>query len=265
MGVKTMSDLKKKKELAIPGLMAIPLPLFHKDFPIVFFWNPKCGCTSLIKWFYYQVGVLEEANKYAEWIHSYRESIYENQPNHLIDIKDELLDGNKKIYKLIRNPYRRAVSSYFTALAEPKIMNQIAPHIKNGFSFRQFLYRLKEIGVEREVVNSHVAQQYIKDEELFIQNYIKLENFNSEIREIEKKYKLLHSPLAEITQSFHHVSQKMTQTVNGPFADVNLFSSIESSELPPFQNFYDAETKRLVFELYEKDFIMLGYDPENLI
>jgi Sulfotransferase family len=265
MGVNTVSDLQKKKEAAIPGMIAIPLPLFHKDFPIIFFWNPKCGCTSLIKWFYYQLGILEEANKYSQWIHTYRENVYELQPNHILSLRNELLNLKKDTYKVIRNPYKRAVSSYIAALVMPEVMLQIAPYVKQGLSFRQFLYRLKEIGVKREVINSHVAQQYVDGEELFIQNYIELENLNIELKNIEKKYNLMRSPLSEITQSHHHVAHKMNQNVKESVADINFFSDINSNKLPRYQNFYDAETKKLVFEIYEQDFIMLGYDPEKSI
>lgn len=265
MGVKTMSDLQKKKEEAIPGMIAEPIPLFHREFPIIFFWNPKCGCTTLVKWFYFQIGILDQANKYSEWIHTYRENVYELQPNHKINLRNELLNLKKNTYKVIRNPYKRAVSSYIAALAMPEIMRQIAPNIKEGLSFRQFLYRIEEIGVKREVINSHVAQQYVDGEELFVQNYINLENLNSELRKLESKYKLLQSPLDVLTQSHHHVAQKMNTTVKESFADVNLYSYIRNSTLPPYQNFYDAETKRLVFELYEQDFIMLGFDPDQLL
>lgn len=265
MGVKTMSNLQKKKEEAIPGLIAIPLPLFQKEFPIIFFWNPKCGCTTLVKWFYFQIGILDQANSYSEWIHTYRENVYERQRNLKINLQNELMNLKKDTYKVIRNPYKRAVSSYIAALAMPEVMRQIAPNVKEGFSFRQFLYRLEEIGVEREVVNSHVAQQYVKGEELFVQNYIILEDLNSELRKIESKYNLLQSPLDVLTQSHHHVAQKMITTIKESFADVNLYSIIRNSTLPPYQNFYDAETKRLVSELYEQDFIMLGFDPNQLL
>jgi Sulfotransferase family len=265
MGVKTMSDLQKKKEETITGLIAIPLPLFNKEFPIIFFWNPKCGCTTLVKWFYFQIGILEQANQYSEWIHTFREKVYEQQPNLKLNLKNELLNLKKDTYKVIRNPYKRAVSSYIAALAMPEVMIQIAPDVKEGFSFRQFLYRLVEIGVKREVINSHVAQQYVDGEELFVQNYINLENLNSELRKIERKYKLLQSPLDVLTQSQHHVAQKMNTTVKESVTDVNLYSFIRNSTLPPYQNFYDAETKRIVFELYEQDFIMLGFDPDQLL
>jgi hypothetical protein len=46
---------------------------------------------------------------------------------------------------------------------------------------------------------------------------------------------------------------------------VNLYTLIRNCTLPPYQNFYDAKTKRLVFEIYEQDLIMLGFDPDQLM
>jgi hypothetical protein len=265
MEVKVMSDINKKKKLFLPGMVGEALPLFHKDFPILLFWNPKCGCTSLIKWFYFQIGILEEAIKYSEWIHTYRAAVFEVKPDYKLNITNELINGTKPVYKVIRNPYKRAVSSYLGSITVPQILNHIAPNLTNEITFRQFLYRIKEIGVEREVINSHIAQQYIEGEELFIKDYIRLENFNSEIRNLEKKYGLITSPLDEITKSYHHVSHKMTQSTSQSFADVKMYSSVISgSNLPAFEKFYDTETIQLVQEIYEKDFIMLGYNPNKL-
>ncbi|MDR7072036.1 sulfotransferase family 2 domain-containing protein [Fictibacillus barbaricus] len=260
-----MPNNNPDKDHILSNLITAPLPLYHKDFPIILFWNPKCGCTSLIKWFYFQVGLLQEANEFSEWIHHYREQIFEAQSDYQLSIKNEITHGNKDMYKLVRNPFKRAVSSYFAVLAVPEIMNQIAPGVKNGLSFRQFLYRLRAIGVNREEVNSHIAMQYIEGEELFIKNYIKLEEFNAEIRNFEKKYRLSASPLEEISKSHHHVSHNMNQNLKSLFADVNMFPSImKNSQLPPYQNFYDAVTKRLVQKIYRNDFIMFGYDLNHL-
>lgn len=260
-----MSNINEKRERVLPSLIEETIPLFHENFPILLLWNPKCGCTSLIKWFYYQIGILEKAIQYSEWIHTYRESIYEGQPNHRLHVKNELRNGKKPIYKLVRNPYKRAVSAYLGAITVPQILNQVAPKHTNEISFRQFLNQLKEIGIERGRINSHVAQQFIEGEELFVKEYIRLENFNSEIRNLERKYNLLTSPLDKITKSNHHVSHKMTQFNSQSFADVNMYKLVTSgSNLPPFESFYNHETKQLVQDIYKKDFIKLGYDPSKL-
>jgi hypothetical protein len=242
------------------------LPLYHENFPIILFWNPKCGCTSLIKWFYHQIGHLQNALEYSKWVHEYREQIFERQPNYQKKLHNEILYGKKDRYKLVRNPYKRAVSSYLAALLVPAILEQIAPGRKNGLTFKEFLYRLKEISVEREKVNSHIALQYAKGEELLIPNYIKLEEFNTEIKNIEKRYNLLASPLNDIIKSPHHVSHIMNDSLKESFADTNMLSAVlANSGFPPYQNFYDSVTKQLVNEIYEKDFVMFGYDPDKLI
>ena len=30
-------------------------PHFHPDFPLLLFWSPKSGCTSLANWFFFQI------------------------------------------------------------------------------------------------------------------------------------------------------------------------------------------------------------------
>jgi hypothetical protein len=242
------------------------MPLFHQEFPIILFWNPKCGCTSLIKWFYYQVGHLENANEFSEWIHQYREQVFEAQPNYKLHLRNHLLANKKEVYKLVRNPYKRAISSYFAALAVPEIMSQIAPGVTNGLSFKQFLFAIRRIGVGRRSINSHIAMQYIHGEEYFVHHYMKLEDFESEIRKMEQKYNLLHSPLEELSKSHHHASNIMNESLKGSFADINMINSIlTNSELPSYENFYDMETMQLVRNIYRKDFSMFGYSPLQII
>ena len=112
--------------------------------------------------------------------------VYDTQENLKLKIAEQLLADKKDVYKLVRNPYNRAVSSFFATLANKEIMNGVSPvGIHNGLSFKEFLYQVKNIGVKRELINVHIAQQYV-EEELFIQNYVHLEHFTTEIRNIEK-------------------------------------------------------------------------------
>ncbi|PWW31922.1 hypothetical protein DFO73_101180 [Cytobacillus oceanisediminis] len=84
-------------------------------------------------------------------------------------------------------PYNRAVSSFFTTLKNKHIMNQVSPDGKHdGLSFKQFLYQIKNIGVNRGLIDAHIAQQYVEEEELFIGNYVYLEHFWTEIKNMEK-------------------------------------------------------------------------------
>jgi hypothetical protein len=77
--------------------------LYEKNFPLLFFWSPKSGCTSLIKWFFFQIGILQKAVDYNSWVHFYRMEVFEKQENHKLKVVKQLADDNKEVYKLVRN------------------------------------------------------------------------------------------------------------------------------------------------------------------
>jgi hypothetical protein len=256
-----MSNLSKK-EMIITKSTTHLLPLYQKEFPLIFFWSPRSGGTSLIKWFFFQNGLLQAALNYNPWIHSYKMEVYEKQNNYKADIIKQLLEGKKDIYKLVRNPYRRAVSSFLAVIDNEIIMKEIALNSQNGVSFKQYLYHIKKIGVSRDLINSHIAQQYVEGEEFLIKNYIKLENFSAEIKVVENKFHLLDSPILNISNSSHHLSQTMIE--KGLFAEVKMSLKPYGRSLPTYESFYDEETKGLVRELFKKDFEKYGYSQTDL-
>ncbi|WP_176345120.1 sulfotransferase family 2 domain-containing protein [Priestia aryabhattai] len=253
---------KKQQEKLIADLTTHTLPLYEKDFPLIFFWSPKSGCTSLIKWFFFQVGVLQKAMDYNPWVHFYRMEVYENSDDHIIEIRKQLSNEKKDVYKLVRNPYKRAVSSFLATLGNESIMNQVAPNKNGGLSFKEFLYHVKNIGVSKDLINNHIAQQYIEGEELLIENYVKLEDFSDSMRNIESKYKLLNSPILSLTRSSHHVSHRMQN--KGGFADIKMTIEVFNNPMPTYESFYDDETKNLVENLFAKDFEKYKYNKDDL-
>lgn len=254
---------KKKRTEVILNLMDPIIPLYHSSYPIVLFWNPKCGCTSLMKWFFFQIGQLEQASGYSTWIHAYREEVFEKQRHYKTIVKNELRHGNKTTYKLVRNPYKRAVSSYFAVLAVPSLLEQIAPGKPEGISFKQFLYRIRAIGVKRNKINPHISQQYSDGEELIIDHYLKLENFTEELRSLEKMFGLKTAPLNRLSSSNHHNSQRMNLEVTNSYANINMKPFL-LKDIPSYENFYDDETISIVKNLYADDFKKLGYNPNIL-
>jgi len=257
-------DSQKREQLASKLITPI-LPLYEKDFPLIFFWSPKCGCTSLIRWYFFQIGLLQNALNYNPWVHFYREEVYEKKENYKLLVTQELLNAKKDVYKLVRNPYQRAVSSFFTTLNNKHIMDKVHPTgLSNSLSFKQFLYQIKGIGVKKELIDIHIAQQYIDEEEVFIKNHVHLEQFTNEIREIEKRYNLPESPISTIIKSPHHRTHKMTDKGKQNFAEVKMSQETLGGPLPWYQNFYDKETIDLVRELFKKDFEKYGYN-KNII
>ncbi|MFC7372983.1 sulfotransferase family 2 domain-containing protein [Fictibacillus iocasae] len=255
--------------------VADPVPLFNEKFPIIFLWSPKSGCTSLIKWFYFQTGVLEQALNYKKyidstgkhypWVHGYRMEIHQQQKRYKEDLLAYLLNGGKDVYKLVRNPYTRAVSSFFIFLAIPALHETVFPEeVQEGVSFKQYLYRIKTIGLDRKLINYHIAKQYTEHEEYIVRQFIRLENFETEIRAIEKNHQLIHSPISTLVQSFHHKAPNMKLNSKLNYSEVNMPLKKLNGHLPHYQSLYDAECKDLVWELFNDDFVKYGYHKHSI-
>ncbi len=92
--------------------------------------------------------------------------------------------------------------------------------MNTGLSFTQFLHYLKDLGPEISAIDRHLGPQYLEGEEEFVTNYIYLEQFSAQIREIENKYKLLKSPISQLSKSPHHLSDTMLKKENSrtPFS-----------------------------------------------
>ena len=253
------------------------LILHAPDFPLVLLFSEKAGCTSLTKWFLFQIGKLDEATEFHPWVHRYRQSVLCRQPGYEWQALWLLLRRGKPIVKLVRNPYDRAVSSYLATLG--------ASHSRDGenwahklvaaaragagkpaevpaLSFRDFLGFLAATGTGRDKLDKHVARQHVEGEEHRIDRIIRLERFAEEIRQLESEFSLATSPLELITTSRHHRSAGLRDAeavVGGP--DVELTSEqVRKGNVPAYQTLYTDDTRRLVRTCFAADFEAYGYD-----
>ncbi|KEK22788.1 sulfotransferase family 2 domain-containing protein [Bacillus gaemokensis] len=257
----TNEDLEK---VLVHGSRA---PHFHKDFPLILFWSQKSGCTSFAHWFFFQIGLLNEAIQYHSFIHTYEYEVYKNKIEYLLELTEEIRNGQKDTVKLVRNPYKRAVSSFLTLLKQRPHWNHLREIIfptnnKNQrVTFKRFLYYIQKVGAHSAILDPHFSQQYIQNEEHIIDNYIQLENYENEIKHIENKYNLRPSPLSELIESPHHHAPTMTYT--GNYADFDI-TNPDFPKFPTYQSFYDEETLELVTEIFKKDIEMYNY-PKGIL
>ncbi|KIO68659.1 sulfotransferase family protein [Caldibacillus sp. 210928-DFI.2.22] len=257
----------QSKEVRVENVVKKRLPHFHPNFPIILFWSQKSGCTTFLKWFFFQVDLLEEAIDYNPWVHFYENEVYKQKPTYMQDVIDHLLTKKKDTLKLVRNPYKRAVSQ-FLILATSKgnqhwekeweKIREFFYHDKNstkGITFKQFLQYIKTA----EGYDSHFAPQYEPGEEEFVDQYIYLETFQKQIKQIEDKYKLKSSNLLELSKSTHHLSPAMK--LKGNFADKEISEStfITTGKFPTYKSFYDKEAIQLVNTVFSNDFEVYGY------
>jgi hypothetical protein len=255
--------------------------LHGPDFPLVLLFTPKAGCTSLTKWFLFQVGKLEEATAYHRWIHRYRMNVLCRQDGYRQEAMRLLRGHEKPVVKLVRNPYSRAVSSFLSTLnnahgTAPKNWAHeliVAARTQAGkpgnggtaLSFRDFVAFLAANGTARGQINGHVARQHAADEEQLGGRIIKLEQFATDIRNLESEYGLVQSPLDLITRSQHHRSA----SENGATAPVwssdleittEQVRQYRKTGIPSYDTLYDDESRRLVRQCFAADFEAYGYE-----
>ncbi|PEM58204.1 sulfotransferase family 2 domain-containing protein [Bacillus wiedmannii] len=248
------------------------VPHSNPNFPLILFWSQKSGCTSLAHWFFYQINLFKQAIKYNSFIHNYENEIYKNSSDYFIELAAALYSKEKDTYKIVRNPYTRAVSSFFSLIAPPYIENPAWEPIRGFYygnsicskpiSFKIFLYYLKSQMTDLEQVDPHFTPQYVPGEEAFVTNYIYLENFSTEIVRLEQTYQLKTSPLHILTKSWHH--QKGRAIFKGAFADADITDPL-FPRLPTYDSFYDQETIQLVQDIFNKDFSTYKYPLNSLL
>ena len=75
--------------------------------------EPKSGCTSLAKWFFYQIDLLQTALNYSPFIHNYEYDIYKNAPAYSLRLGIALREKQKKLLNLFVTLIReQSVLSY---------------------------------------------------------------------------------------------------------------------------------------------------------
>jgi hypothetical protein len=72
--------------------------LQHIDVPFIVCWSQKSGCTSVLKWFLYHAGSLDDALQHQELnlnlkIHNYENNVLKARPGYKDDLVDQLLAG----------------------------------------------------------------------------------------------------------------------------------------------------------------------------
>ena len=246
------------------------IPLQHEKFPFVLFWSEKSGCTSLIKWFFHHIGVLDEALDHSPWVHEYEANIFKK--GDYIDRLEKALSGGKPAVKLVRNPFRRVVSGFLSVAKAParhepawvlgeweRIMKspQIRIRPTEGVTFSQFLQYLAPKAT-REAVNAHFARQFVPGERRYCNNYIRLENLSDELRKLEQDGDLHPAPLDRLMESPHH-------SVTDPRLNWDPEKTIRpglltAAAVPSYKSFYSAHEVNMVRDIFAIDFEIYGYD-----
>ena len=223
---------------------------------LVMLWTPKAACTTACIMMFKHMGLLEDALKYDKYIHSYRHKIFYKQYG-FVNIDHHLLSKKYFIFKIIRNPYDRAVSSYLHV-----IKFTLNKNFKK-MSFEEFLKHIKinsGIFVDDNKLDpmgtSHICPQYVEGEETYINKYVRLENGQKDIDEINKLRNInLNINIDNFT--LHHMQRSET-TLNKDYLGNVPFDKLPVI-MPIYKCFYNELTKKLVEEIYSDDILNYKY------
>lgn len=201
------------------------IPLYHPDFPFIILWSEKAGCTTVVKWFFRHINVLDDALTYSNWVHDYENSVFKREEKY-VDLLKHAISKKTPIVKFVRDPYARTFSGYLELCklqnfnkknhwandVRRSVMKGIAGFEADpeyGFSFFQYLKWLSE--QDQSYLNSHIQNQYMDYEAKLKIRYFKMENFNYGINDLEAEYNLPLTPkwvLNKFSHSGHHFKKK---------------------------------------------------------
>ena len=236
---------------------------------IILIWTPKAGCTLGVSMMFQHMGLLKKALACKQGpIHGYRHHFYRTVG--YVDVNKHIVAEKYRVLKLIRNPYDRAVSQYLFCMKRDKLRQ----------SFREYLQILKDHkmvymvnGKHMPRVTNHSLTQYIPGEEKYVTEYLRLESIHSDLQRITAKYgwKLLipggiptaHHTLREGGGGSGSGSGGGAGSTDGGGGSVYLgdkpFAQLPQKVPSSYRCFYNADTRRLVEELYGDDVRRYGY------
>jgi hypothetical protein len=142
-------------------LTLAPRPLIHPEAKMIVVFSPKSACTTVMSWFFNQLGHGQAARDFHPWPHRYRSQVYYHSRLYEKALEKNLSDFT--LVRVVRDPLDRAASSYRHVLKHgiadsdfAKVMGR-ADASKEGFSFAEFLDMLERIDLK--TCDRHYARQ----------------------------------------------------------------------------------------------------------
>lgn len=250
-----------------PNSRTMACALIDRKHKLIMGWSAKAGCTICIKMFFEHMGILQEALEYNPWVHRYREDIF-NKTN--VVTESDFHDSSYFKFKVVRNPYDRAVSSYLTIMNHINVEKDkryqrercrildVLQLDTSDISFSQFIDYLTKINISQ--CNLHYALQKKEYETNETFNKIcKLERINKEVERINKLTGA-NFVIADKTSS-HHVHKNTNIARNVSYEP---WSHIKDT-VPSYKYFFNPNMIENVFRIYNEDIETYQYSFNDLL
>lgn len=223
--------------------------LFDRERGVIMDWSARAGGTVAVKMFFRHMGLLDTALAHSAWVHDYRrQRFYEEHPVTSTD----LLNRRHVLFKVVRNPYTRAVSSLGQKVRQRKGTDRIIQALGltdiEDITFRQFAQYLGTTDLLSRS-DSHYRLQARDYERLKLRKPIicRIEHLEQDIDAVNRRYRFHFDPTG--LTSAHHAARD--ETLTSFFGDTPWRDLPEPH--PPYRCFYDRELFESVKRTYRDD------------
>lgn len=244
-------------------------PLICDKSRLALLWTPKAGCTSMVKWFFHHMDLLEEAKRYHPFVHRYRLQCFQkNQIQRRLVQKFSRNSSDYTVIKAVRNPLSRVVSSFIHCLKH-KILHKEMQSFLNQSDAVDLKYTFREFVSYLATIDIHSCDPHLKSQVHFLERKRRVHVdylFPLEMSEewlgllektlgFEKQY-----DMSLLSRSPHHTTRSKEKMFVG---DVPYNDSLDCV-FPAYECFFDDEIKRIVLAIYSEDVNRYGHFYKDL-
>jgi hypothetical protein len=255
--------------LAFPNSLGVAWPLVSPDFPIAVCWAHKSANTTMLKWFLFQIGLLERAEReYPNQLHLFWYARSSAQPDYADQCFRALAGPVRKLtVKVVRDPARRAVSGFLHFVRDPtKGFREtwsefLAWKCSRGHkatptaTFVDFLQFILDTSAAGRLHDPHFQPQWNAAQDPFIIQHLPLENLATGLHQLEQLCGLKASPLAALSKSLHHSTPERGSRWPREAARLPLDTDrLKSLGTPRYESLLDPSTLALIGRAFAADY-----------
>ncbi|MEA2986406.1 MAG: hypothetical protein QOD94_2660 [Alphaproteobacteria bacterium] len=244
-----------------------PRPLIYPRKRMIVVFSPKSACTSVVIWFFHQLGHTAAARDYSSWPHRYRTEVYYKSTLYRHAYERDL--SKFSLVRIVRDPFERAVSSFRHVqkggLADKEITRALGRNDMStaGLSFSEFLDFLERCDLNTCDPHFRVQRHPLEDR-LPTRHLINAstEDLFSRLNEVEADFNL---PITEFgkLEWLQKINSKHRH-VEAPAAPADAYNhrfnreAARNGSWPPYSAFLTADARERLARLYARDIEAYG-------
>jgi hypothetical protein len=255
--------------LAFPNSLGVTWPLVSYDLPVAVCWAHKAANTTMLKWFLFQLGLLDRARaEYPDQMHLFWYAHSSAQPDYADQCFRALAGPVRKLtVKVVRDPAQRAVSSFLHFVRDPTNgfretwSEFLAWKCSRGHkatptaTFVDFLQFILDTTAAGTLHDPHLQPQLNAAQDPFIIQHLPLEDLAPRLHRLEQLCGLKTAPLTALSKSPHHSRPERCHRWPRDAARIPLDSArLKSLGTPRYESLLDAFTLALISRAYAADY-----------